>query len=77
MTRLRHPAILEVVEPVTESRSSIAFATEPLLASLHNLIGNTDGFDGPVPQEISGFELDELEVSRVKQWTTDDHFFFL
>jgi SCY1-like protein 2 len=53
---------LEVVEPVTESRSSIAFATEPLLASLHNLIGNTDGFDGTIPKEISGFELDELEV---------------
>ncbi|CAO3684153.1 unnamed protein product [Umbelopsis ramanniana] len=64
LTRLRHPAILEVVEPVTESRSSIAFATEPLLASLHNLIGNTDGFDGPVPQEISGFELDELEIQK-------------
>ncbi|KAH8555690.1 hypothetical protein BGW37DRAFT_145317 [Umbelopsis sp. PMI_123] len=50
LTRLRHPAILEVVEPVTESRSSIAFATEPLLASLHNLLGNTDGFDGPIPR---------------------------
>jgi hypothetical protein len=28
-------------------------------------MGNIDGFDGPVPQEISGFELDELEVSRM------------
>jgi SCY1-like protein 2 len=60
---LRHPAILEVVEPVTESRSSIAFATEPLHASLHNLLGNTDGFDGPTPKEITGFELDDLEVN--------------
>ncbi|CAM0137100.1 unnamed protein product [Umbelopsis sp. WA50703] len=64
LTRLRHPAILEVVEPVTESRSSIAFATEPLHASLHNLLGNTDGFDGPTPKEITGFELDDLEIQK-------------
>ncbi|KAG2171698.1 hypothetical protein INT43_008078 [Umbelopsis isabellina] len=64
LTRLRHPAILEVVEPVSESRSSIAFATEPLQASLHNLLGNTDGFDGSTPKEITGFELDDLEIQK-------------
>lgn len=30
-------------------------------------MGNTDGFDGPIPQEISGFELDELEVGVLKR----------
>ncbi|KAJ8699577.1 Protein kinase domain-containing protein ppk32 [Pleurotus ostreatus] len=32
--RLRHPSILEMVEPLEETRSEIIFATEPILSSL-------------------------------------------
>ena len=38
LTRLRHPCILSVVEPAEESRTTIAFATEPVVASLQQAV---------------------------------------
>ena len=37
-----HPQILTVEHPLEESRDCLAFATEPVLASLANVIGNSD-----------------------------------
>ena len=54
--------MLEVVEPVDESRTAIAFATEPIFASLSNLIGNYENLPS-VSEDIRNFELDELEVT--------------
>ncbi|KAI6036862.1 hypothetical protein BKA83DRAFT_4168357 [Pisolithus microcarpus] len=34
LSRLRHPSILEMVEPLEETRSELIFATEPVLSSL-------------------------------------------
>lgn len=53
--------MLEVVEPVDESRTAIAFATEPIFASLSNLLGNYENLP-QVSEDIRKFELDELEV---------------
>ncbi|KWU45604.1 hypothetical protein RHOSPDRAFT_10912, partial [Rhodotorula sp. JG-1b] len=39
---LRHPCILEMAEPMEESRSSITFATEPVTASLRHAIAASD-----------------------------------
>ncbi|KAI9008823.1 kinase-like domain-containing protein [Phycomyces nitens] len=61
LARLRHPSILEVVEPVTESRSSIAFATEPLFGALSHLVKSADNYSSQSEQE---FELDELEIQK-------------
>ncbi|KAG0087686.1 hypothetical protein BGZ92_007096 [Podila epicladia] len=55
--------MLEVVEPVDESRTAIAFATEPIFASLSNLLGNYENL-ASVPEDIRKFELDELEVQK-------------
>ncbi|KAF9936682.1 hypothetical protein BGZ67_002141 [Mortierella alpina] len=63
LSRLRHPCMLEVVEPVDESRTAIAFATEPIFASLSNLLGNYENLPC-VPEDIRKFELDELEVQK-------------
>ncbi|KAF9428360.1 hypothetical protein BGZ94_002662 [Podila epigama] len=63
LSRLRHPCMLEVVEPVDESRTAIAFATEPIFASLSNLLGNYENLPS-VPEDIRKFELDELEVQK-------------
>ncbi|KAG0338634.1 hypothetical protein BG004_007150 [Podila humilis] len=63
LSRLRHPCMLEVVEPVDESRTAIAFATEPIFASLSNLLGNYENLSS-VPDDIRKFELDELEVQK-------------
>ncbi|KAG0213585.1 hypothetical protein BGX28_004002 [Mortierella sp. GBA30] len=55
--------MLEVVEPVDESRTAIAFATEPIFASLSNLLGNYENLPS-VTEDIRKFELDELEVQK-------------
>ena len=40
LTRLRHPRILTVQHPLEESRDCLAFATEPVFASLANVLGS-------------------------------------
>ncbi|RKP26688.1 kinase-like domain-containing protein, partial [Syncephalis pseudoplumigaleata] len=62
LTRLRHPSVLEVVEAVDESRTSIAFATEPLLATLGDLVHGRRR--GQVAEDGEPFELDELEIQK-------------
>jgi hypothetical protein len=37
----RHPQILTVQHPLEESRDCLAFATEPVLASLANVLGGS------------------------------------
>jgi SCY1-like protein 2 len=53
---------LEVVEAVDESRTSIAFATEPLLATLGDLVHGRRR--GQVADDGEPFELDELEIQK-------------
>ncbi|CAG8847079.1 16050_t:CDS:2, partial [Gigaspora margarita] len=60
-SRLRHPSLLEIVEVVEESITVIIFATEPILASLANLLGNTENLS-TVPDDIKNFDQDELKV---------------
>lgn len=60
MARLRHPSILEVVEPVSESRSSIVFVTEPLIGCLTHLVKSSDSYSSESIEQ--NLDLDELEV---------------
>jgi SCY1-like protein 2 len=53
--RLRHPCILEMVEPVEETRSLITFATEPVTGNLR------DALRRGRPREEDG-DLDDVEV---------------
>ncbi|KAF5330778.1 hypothetical protein D9619_005657 [Psilocybe cf. subviscida] len=55
--RLRHPSILEMVEPLEETRTEIVFATEPLLSSLQLAIPD-------VGRQASLVELDEIEIQK-------------
>ncbi|OZJ04724.1 hypothetical protein BZG36_01781 [Bifiguratus adelaidae] len=68
LTRLRHPAILQVVEPISESRAALVFVTEPILGSLSDLMGGQrDGHTHSVVDEEGkshDFELDELEIQK-------------
>lgn len=61
LTRLRHPQILTVQHPVEESRESLAFATEPVFASLANILGHHDNVS-PVPQQLRDYKLFEVEI---------------
>lgn len=54
LARLRHPSILELQEPVEETRNGgLMFATEPVTASLASLLA-----------EKGGREMDELELQK-------------
>ncbi|KAJ5812611.1 hypothetical protein N7474_008912 [Penicillium riverlandense] len=80
LARLRHPSILQVLEPVEETRSGgLMFATEPLTASLSGLLLEQNGQDNAaggsrgsryMVQEPDGsrrrkdFEIDELEIQK-------------
>ncbi|XP_068158038.1 SCY1-like protein 2 [Drosophila tropicalis] len=41
LTKIRHPHVLTVQHPLEESRDSLAFATEPVFASLANVVGDS------------------------------------
>jgi len=80
LARLRHPSILQLVEPVEDTRSGgLMFATEPVTASLAGLLSEKDdqehGGGGRRPsrfvvEESDGsrrrrdLEIDELEIQK-------------
>jgi SCY1-like protein 2 len=77
LTRLRHPSILQVLEPVEETRSGgLMFATEPITASLAGLLHDKDGQEGGsrssrfMVESPDGsrrrreVEIDELEIQK-------------
>lgn len=54
---MRHPCILEMVEPLEESRSELIFATEPVIASLSACIKTSK-------KDVTPIELDEVEIQK-------------
>ncbi|KAG5645883.1 hypothetical protein DXG03_005030 [Asterophora parasitica] len=57
LSRLRHPSILEMVEPLEETRGELIFATEPVLSSLELSIPGAARSKPLV-------ELDEVEIQK-------------
>lgn len=43
-------------------RDSLAFATEPVFASLANILGKADNMPSPLPLQIDKFNLYEVEI---------------
>ncbi|KAI9151027.1 Protein kinase domain-containing protein ppk32 [Blastocladiella emersonii ATCC 22665] len=64
LCRLRHPCLLEVVEPLSESATTLAFVTEPLMGNLGNVLGNYTNFDNALDKSVERYELDELEIQK-------------
>lgn len=62
LTKLRHPQILIVQHPLEESRDSLAFATEPVLASLANILGNHYNLSQPLPTALKDYKLHDVEI---------------
>ncbi|KAF8503756.1 other/SCY1 protein kinase [Russula emetica] len=60
LSKLRHPCILEMVEPLEETRSELIFATEPLLSSLYLSIPGS-------PHASAFVDLDEVEGSDIQK----------
>lgn len=68
LSRLRHPCLLEVVEPIEDTRGALTFVTERVISNLQALVGgvdDSDGFSDSSSSRASGgrrSELDELEI---------------
>ncbi|XP_077994616.1 SCY1-like protein 2 [Glandiceps talaboti] len=62
LTRLRHPRLLTVQHPLEESRECLAFATEPVFASLGNILGCHDNLPTPIPADLKDYQLYEVEI---------------
>ncbi|NXA73867.1 SCYL2 protein, partial [Thryothorus ludovicianus] len=62
LTRLRHPRLLTVQHPLEESRDCLAFCTEPICASLANVLGSWDNLPSPLPSDIKEYKLYDVET---------------
>ncbi|XP_011171073.1 SCY1-like protein 2 [Solenopsis invicta] len=62
LTKLRHPQVLIVQHPLEESRDSLAFATEPVFASLANVLGNYENIPQPTPVNLKDYKLHDIEI---------------
>ncbi|XP_036978200.1 SCY1-like protein 2 isoform X1 [Acanthopagrus latus] len=62
LTRLRHPRLLTVQHPLEESRDCLAFCTEPVFASLSNVMGHWDNLPSPMPNDIKEYKLYDVET---------------
>ncbi|XP_050456070.1 SCY1-like protein 2 [Cataglyphis hispanica] len=62
LTKLRHPQVLTVQHPLEESRDSLAFATEPVFASLANVLGNYENIPQPTPTNLKDYKLHDIEI---------------
>jgi SCY1-like protein 2 len=65
LSRLRHPCLLEIVEPIEETRGTLTFVTERVISNLHLLVGGVDdGVEHSGSSRVGGLknELDELEI---------------
>ena len=75
LARLRHPNVLELAEPVEDTRNGgLMFATEPITATLAGLLSNQDerergrgrtsSYYGESSEQNAEVEIDELEIQK-------------
>ncbi|KAG9446597.1 hypothetical protein H6P81_012725 [Aristolochia fimbriata] len=63
LVRLRHPAVVHVVQALDENKNAMAMVTEPLFASVANTLGLVDNI-AKLPKELKGMEMGLLEVKH-------------
>jgi SCY1-like protein 2 len=63
MMRLRHPGVVRVVQALDESKTTMAIVTEPIFASVANVLGSVDNI-AKVPAELKDLELGQLEIKH-------------
>jgi SCY1-like protein 2 len=57
LTKIRHPQVLHVEHPLEESTSSLMFVTEPVFASLANILGNSFNLGHPIKYKLHDIEI--------------------
>ncbi|TXT13561.1 hypothetical protein VHUM_00928 [Vanrija humicola] len=63
LSRLRHPDILHMVEPLEETRAELTFVTETVTATLGNLIAAAKSGKGR-SDDTGEVDLDEVEIQK-------------
>lgn len=65
LTKIRHPHVLTVQHPLEESRESLAFAAEPVVASLANVLSTTNNNQNYTKsKKMQDFKLHEVEIKK-------------
>ena len=62
LTTLMFEQILTVQHPLEESRDCLAFATEPVFASLANVLGGRENLPSPLPEQLVSFSMFDIEI---------------
>ncbi|XP_050401099.1 SCY1-like protein 2 [Patella vulgata] len=62
LCRIRHPKIISIQHGLEECHDSLAFATEPIFASLSNILGNYERMPANIPQELKDHEFIDMEI---------------
>ncbi|CAM6090431.1 unnamed protein product [Calypogeia fissa] len=63
LMRLRHPGVVKVIQGLDESKGAMAMVTEPIFASVANVLGRLDNV-GNTPKELKNLELSQLEIKH-------------
>ncbi|KAK9461694.1 kinase-like domain-containing protein [Lipomyces oligophaga] len=64
LAKLRHPAILELVEPIEESRSTISFVCERVTTTLSSIITSRSTYSSSSNSTALDSEVDEVEIQK-------------
>lgn len=74
LMRLRHPGVVRVIQALDESKTTMAMVTEPIFASVANVLGRLDNV-GKVPNELKDLVGTFLTVYRVSGYPCDCVFY--
>ncbi|ESO87504.1 hypothetical protein LOTGIDRAFT_127669 [Lottia gigantea] len=74
LSRIRHPKIISIQHGVEECHDSLAFATEPIFASLSNILGNYERMPANIPQELKIMQKRNIFGMRRVPFTGDHEF---
>ncbi|KNC69932.1 hypothetical protein SARC_17549, partial [Sphaeroforma arctica JP610] len=61
LAKLRHPRLLEIKTPLEETKESLMFVTEVVVASVANLTGKYDNILGGLPRALKDFSLTDVD----------------
>ena len=62
LARLKHPCVLRLIAPLEETRTQLVFITEPVFASLADLLGGAAGDPAALPPQLAS-ERRQLRLS--------------
>ncbi|XP_064400390.1 SCY1-like protein 2 isoform X2 [Halichondria panicea] len=62
LARLKHPRLLTIQHQLEESNDTLAFVTEPVVASLANVLGQYENVPTPLPLALKEYELHIVEI---------------